>query len=375
MANKRKTNKKFMCLSALGIIMVVDAHCWGSLMLFTSFIPYNSFFMPMFVFISGYFNKVDRNTSLWEYIKRKSKTLLLPYFCISLIALFIEWLFECMKLESVSPFTLQRLVHSILRVTVSGEISGIASPLWFVPSLFAVQVVYAFLKKFFYTRWNSRIVIIVLCIINVFVVWYAKTGGVNNYNMVFLKVLFFLPFIEMGILYRDELENELKKKNHLLLLLILLLINMVRIMIMPKPYDIAFDYLSILNGFSSPYPTTPLISSVIGILFWLEMVDLFGPSVYENRVVNYISENTFFIMGFHLIFFNLLNLVLFYINKIHPLPGFDVASFQSSTWYRWEHYVQFRLVYFAVGLLGSLALKQLYDRLWRRAERAAISNK
>ena len=31
-----------------------------------------AYFMPMFVFISGYFNKVDQNTSLLEYAKRKT---------------------------------------------------------------------------------------------------------------------------------------------------------------------------------------------------------------------------------------------------------------------------------------------------------------
>ena len=49
---RSKSNKKFMLLSAIGIFMVVDHHTWTALNLFGDFIPYNSFFMPMFVFIS-----------------------------------------------------------------------------------------------------------------------------------------------------------------------------------------------------------------------------------------------------------------------------------------------------------------------------------
>ena len=52
---KQKSNKQFMILSAIGIIMVVDAHSWTTLNLLTALLPYNSFFMPMLVFVSGYF--------------------------------------------------------------------------------------------------------------------------------------------------------------------------------------------------------------------------------------------------------------------------------------------------------------------------------
>ena len=62
-----------MVLSALGILMVVDHHTFTALNLFGDYIPYNSFFMPMFVFISGYFNKVDSSTKLLPYFGKKIK--------------------------------------------------------------------------------------------------------------------------------------------------------------------------------------------------------------------------------------------------------------------------------------------------------------
>lgn len=49
-----KSNKAFMLLSAFGIIFVLDSHC-GAVLGFARLFPYDSFFMPMFVFISGYF--------------------------------------------------------------------------------------------------------------------------------------------------------------------------------------------------------------------------------------------------------------------------------------------------------------------------------
>lgn len=79
MQQRNKSNKKFMVLSAIGILMVVDHHTFTALNLFGDYIPYNSFFMPMFVFISGYFNKVDTSTRLLPYIGKKIRTLLLPF--------------------------------------------------------------------------------------------------------------------------------------------------------------------------------------------------------------------------------------------------------------------------------------------------------
>lgn len=361
-----KENKKFMILSAIGIIMVVDSHTWGTFDIFGTFFPFNSFFMPMFVFTSGYFNRVDRKTDLWKYTKRKFLTLLLPFIVVSILALIIEWLIMCFKLEAIQPFMLDYKLHAMLNTFTSGEITTIALPMWFAPMLFSVQLVYAIMKKFLSRIWNSKIMLVLFIAAHIWVVWYAKGHEVTEQLLLPLKVLFFLPFMEMGILYRDILEEKIKKANHLLLLTILLLINMVRIMIMPNEYDIAFDSIATLTGFTSPYAVTPLISAVVGILFWTEIVDLIGKPFYNSKIVNAISENTFYIMSFHVIFFNLLNCVLFSINKFKALPYFDIETFQDSNWYRWEYVSQFRLVYFLVGLLGPVALMKLYERFIKK---------
>ena len=361
-----KQNKKFMLLSAVGIIMVVDSHTWGTFNIFANFFPFNSFFMPMFVFISGYFNKVDKKTNMWQYTKRKFMTLLVPYLVISVLALIIEWLILCFKTEALQPFLMEYKLRALLNTFTSGEISTIALPMWFAPMLFAVQLVYGLLKKLLSGHWNSLIALVAFSALNIFTVWYAKSHEVAEPLLLPLKVLFFLPFMEMGVIYREGLEEKLKKANHLLLLTILLVINMIRIMIMPNEYDIAFDSMATLTGFTSPYAVTPLISAVVGMLFWLEIVDLVGKPLYESRIVNAVSENTFYIMSFHVIFFNLLYCVLFAINKLIALPGFDTETFQDSNWYRWEYVSQFRLVYFLAGLLGPVGLMKLYERFIKK---------
>lgn len=70
-----KSNKKMLLLSVIGIILVVLSHTKNTINLFGDIFPYGSFFMPMFIFISGYFYKND-NSPLWGkegYICKKIK--------------------------------------------------------------------------------------------------------------------------------------------------------------------------------------------------------------------------------------------------------------------------------------------------------------
>ena len=370
MAERRsKSNKKFMLLSALGIFMVVDHHTWITFNLFGDFIPYNSFFMPMFVFISGYFNKVDSSTNLWTYLRKKIKTLLVPYIGISLCVFLIQQLINWFKLGEAPSVPSWYLSYVLERVITNGSFASIAAPMWFVIALFASLMVYALLKKLLCRVWNRWVMLAVFCCFHVLAVYLSKTLQPDSisYFLLPLKVLFFLPFIEMGIIYRERLEQKhtcLSGGRKIALLFILLLINMVRTMYLPNAYDVAFDGLAELAEFTSPYYITPLVSSLVGILFWLTLVDLIGKPVYESRFVNYMSCNTFWIMGFHILFFNILNCLLMIISEhIVPLPFFNADAFRESEWYYWELSKNFRLVYLLFGIMGPLAFKWIFDTL------------
>ena len=382
MAERRsKSNKKFMLLSALGIFMVVDHHTFITFNLFGDFIPYNSFFMPMFVFISGYFNKVDSSTSLPSYIWKKVKTLLVPYIGISFSVFLLQQLVNWIKLGEMPSIPSWYLSYSLDRVITVGTFAPIAEPMWFVIALFSTLLVYALLKKLLGKIWNSYVMFALFCCLHLLTVYLAKTVQPDalTYFLVPLKVLFFLPFIEMGIIYRDHLEKKhtaLSGGWKIAIMFILLAFNMARTMYLPASYDIAFDSIDDLSGFTSPYIVTPLVSSFVGILFWLTLVDLAGKPVHESRFVNYMSCNTFWIMGFHVLFFNVLNCVLMGISEhIVPLLYFDADAFRESEWYYWPLSNNFKLVYIAFGILCPLGLKWLWDKARASAAKALHAGK
>ena len=364
-----KSNKKFMLLSAIGIFMVVDHHTFTAFNILGDFLPYNSFFMPMFVFISGYFNKVNGSTNLWTYFVKKVKTLLVPYTGLSLTVFALQQLINYIKLgNEMAPLPSGYLKFVLNRIITVGSFAPIVEPMWFVITLFVTLMIYAVLKKFLYKIWNSYIMFVLFCGLQIFVVYLAKTADMEalEYLLVPFKCLFFFPFIEMGIIYRDHLEKRhsaMSGGSKIIMMFILLAINTIRTTYMPMAYDIAIDSIDNLSGFTSPYYITPLISAMIGILFWMTFANLVGKQVYESRFVNFMSCNTFWIMGLHITFYNIFNCILMGINNIVEIPYFDVEAFKETEWYFWGISGNIKMLYVLVGVLGPLGLKWIYDRV------------
>ena len=370
---RNKSNKKFMLLSAIGIFMVVDQHTFMALNILGDYIPYNSFFMPMFVFISGYFNKVDNTTNLPSYLLKKIKTLLIPYTGISLTVFAVQQLINRIKLGSeMNPLPSGYLGYALGRIVTKGTFGAIVAPMWFVIALFSTLIIYAILKKLLCRIWNSYVMFVIFCCLHCLAIYLAKTLDMEAcaYLLVPLKCLFFFPFIELGIIYREHLEKKheaIPAGGKVWILLGLLAVNAIRTLYMPAAYDIAFDSIDDMSGFTSPYLVTPLISSVIGILFWLTVAELVGKKVYESRFVNYMSCNTFWIMGLHIMFFNILNCVFMGIsNHIAEIPYFDIEEFKGSEWYFWGISNNVKILYVIVGILGPLGLKKLYDKYFNK---------
>ena len=357
--------------------MVVDHHTFTALNLFGGFIPYNSFFMPMFVFISGYFNKVNGDTRLLPYLGKKVKTLLLPYAGIALIAFILQQLMNWLKTGALEGIPSWYPKYVLERIVTVGSPFPLVTPMWFVITLFTTLVIYAVIKKLLGKLWNSFVMLGIFCLLQLGVVWLAKTADPDAlyWFLVPLKVLFFLPFLEMGIIYRDHFEKRHDGMSggwKLGLMAALLLINMIRTMYLPMPYDVAFDSLDDLSGFTSPYFVTPLISSLVGICFWLTLVDLVGKPLQESRFVNYLSCNTFWIMGLHVTFFNIFNCALMLINNGITLPYFSADAFRETEWYYWEISPNVKLAYVFIGVLGPLGLKRVYDSVITRTKERRV---
>lgn len=359
---KDKTNKAFMILSALGIIFVLDAHVWSRMAFFTQIFPYDSFFMPMFVFISGYFFKekyIESFNSVLAFVKNKFQKLMIPYIgWIIFYGIFTTILTNC----GILNFQKAEIFPLIKTIIVQGSSFGFNSPSWFVPLLFYVSVSYIIIRKVFEKHWNEPLAMLILFLFGTVAVYFSSTYKLTAVIMLVAKLLFFLQFYELGIFFKKHLEKIFDKANFITVVALCISINIILLSI----YDVKINFpnCSYMGGFRTNNVVLPMITTLTGTAFWLKVSKTLVPAIGNSKLVNYISNNTFFIMTNHLTIKALFNGLLIIGKKygINQLQSVDALQFKSSAWYVYTDYDWIWSACFFFTLAGTLAFCFIYTK-------------
>ncbi len=127
----------------LGILAVI----WGHIIVghWTGKLVY-SFHMPLFFFISGMLFVKEKYLKFGPFVKVRARRLLVPYVCYSVITWGIWALFHWITRSSVDSYWAP-LLQTVL-AQGSGQFMVHNSPLWFIPCLFAVELMYYPISKF-----------------------------------------------------------------------------------------------------------------------------------------------------------------------------------------------------------------------------------
>ena len=123
----------------LGILAVV----WGHIMLvgWSHKIIY-AFHMPFFFFVSGMLFKREKYTSFVDFLKKRSKRLLVPYF-IYAVGSYVLW--AGLKFVSHEPLAvILKPLPQLVLAQGSGQFMCFNSALWFIPCLLVVEILYFF---------------------------------------------------------------------------------------------------------------------------------------------------------------------------------------------------------------------------------------
>ena len=360
-----KENKVFATLSGIGIILVVSGHVDGVLNLFNDFIPYNSFFMPLFIFISGYFFK-DKNVATLKdakkYIFKKLKNLLLYYFIWNLIYGVIRIILYNLQLDSYRVLINWKTL--LIFPFIDGQQFGINAPSWFIPVLFTVEISFLLIRKVqILIKHNSEyITLFFTMIISIIMVYISENIKYNIIWLPFLKLGFFLFFFQLGKIYKDKIEEKEIRIKNLYVIIIVLIINLICIV---KYEKINFASLYNMGGFRNIPPYIPIITGITGIWFWLRISRIITPFFSESKIFTEISNNTKAIMMHHIFFMLVINIMFYYSKGILNLEGFDVNDFKSSNmWYRYYgNCNQLGIIYVIFGIYGSLKVAQLEKKI------------
>ena len=126
----------------LGILSVV----WAHIMLggITHEICY-AFHMPLFFLISGILFKREKYASFLVFFKHRSKRLFVPYVLYSVITWVIWVIFRMLRGDAVDSYWMPLLQTLIAQG--SGAYLVHNSALWFIPCLFAVELMWYFVGK------------------------------------------------------------------------------------------------------------------------------------------------------------------------------------------------------------------------------------
>lgn len=356
MKTKVKSNEQFMVLSVIGIIVVVFCHMPSG---FIKIFP----FITLFVFISGYFYKEQNEENLGRYIYYKFKKLIIPFLIINLVYGII---INILKYFNFINFGADINLYTLLVQPFTNNSQFIFNyPAYFVPAIFLTTACYAVVHKTAkkIKGFREEILLGIFIILNILSVTLRTYINNPNYSLIFFRVMFFLPFFEFGYLYKNKWQEKDDKIPTVPYLIVLFAINYI----LYKVFGSLNYNMHEFSGFQTQRLVMPLFSSIVGILFYTRLAKVLSKWLGKNKLVNYISNNTFAIMTHHMfvlfIFSFGLNIINCYIVQI---PYYDTARFIQGWVYiyevpSWNVLMQIGYVIYAIA--GSLGLQYIYDKI------------
>jgi fucose 4-O-acetylase-like acetyltransferase len=361
-------NLKFTYLKAIGIILVVLGHSGGGGILnnlWDGWFPPYSFHMPLFVFVAGYF--YEEILSAAKYVWKRFRRLIIPFYGWNLFYGILITILVLMGVTNVgNPITLQNFLVNPWVTGDSGYAFNYAA--WFAIWLFSVQAVYTVIRKTIKLR--NEYVLFVGCLAVGLAGTYLSTIGLYSQSLVaqLIKLLFGLPFIQLGYLYRVKLEKY--DKPSVGSLIFVFIVQGVIIGVFQSQFP--FGFVVAGGVFNSVY--LPFITSLTGIWFWLQVSAILSSKLGSIKVLRYIGNHTWDIMVHHMFAFWLLNTFFFAI----AFSGFSVVQYRTNILYEYiiNGDTHFLIFYALVGLIVPLLIFRIQSKIrvkWSKTRAIPLS--
>ena len=240
---KNQRIKSLDIAKAIGIILIVLGHISENPSI-TKLVY--SFHVPLFFIISGYLYR--QNQKITVYLKKKVKTILIPYFIFGLLS-YIYWFFleRYFRTQDINPL----IPFCNLFIARSGEYNFIENaPLWFLPCLFCTEIIFDLLRRFFKKDYILFISILIISICGCIY---------NEMNFVSLPLelntaLIAIGFYYCGYIWNRKIEKKFKSKvNKKWLTVILIVISLISVLIISEINKGIYMYDEIYNNYILAY--------------------------------------------------------------------------------------------------------------------------
>lgn len=352
-------NNKINVLKALVISLIVSGHL--ELTLIPMFPPY-SFHLALFFFISGYLFKEKYIDNVFEFIKKRVKSLLVPYYLYIvfylLITIFIEKLTGRFWGKEIT------LKNFIITPFVNGHQLDLTSPLWFVTQLFITLIAFLFvfrqLRKISTNKWFHLIVFFILSLIPTYFV-NQKFGSID---LVLVKTAFSLFFVYLGYFYKNYIEGKLNIFSAKIFWSVLIIQSLLWLTNKDYTADdgVGLSYILAWGNFDDFL--IPILTSLSGIWICLFIVEYLYPYIKDNKFIYHMGQNTYHIMANHLFVFYLITVCLM------AIKGIPISIRNEHNIYWIVLPLKTSYFYFVVAMIATtyigVALKAIKNHLFKK---------
>lgn len=277
----------------IGIICVILGHLQAP-----GLFPFiYSFHIPLFFFLSGYL--FNDKIGFKELLKRKSKSLLLPYVVLGLPLVALSLLVEEkeVSLKVVSDYLVKFVLQQRMYV------------IWFLTCLFVLEILCFFINMFISKKTIQLIIELLLCI---GILLFYKKGG-NSFIWNIDISIMAMPFYTLGMIFKEkQLLKVLSKKRIITILIFVFWI--IGTIINGRIFGTVLDmYNNVYGNIIITYSV-----SVLGIVSICYLCNYFS-----NRFIVFIGRNSLIFFAWHVsICFRIIDYVC---NKL----GFFTETVQS----------------------------------------------
>lgn len=303
---------KINLLKALAIILVVSGHL--EFRLFDMFPPY-SFQLALFFFISGMLFKDKYLDNVFEYVKRRVKSLLVLYFLYSafyaVVTIGIEKLtgkFWGMELS---------LKNFFITPFLNGHQFDLSCPMWFVPQLFITMIMFLYCQRLLREK-SEPIKFVFYTLLGFLAIPITKiVPEVTPLLLVIVRTIFSLFFVYLGHFYTTKIEG----KYNIFTPKILGAIICLQAVLwhfnrdFTPEHGIGLSYVLVWARFDNQI-IVPVLTSITGIWFSMWFINVTYEYIKNINFIKLIGENTYHIMANHLFVMFILTAIIFKINGI-----------------------------------------------------------
>lgn len=263
-----------------------------------------SFAMPAFFFLSGYTFKRSASAPFIEFIRKKFRSLVIPYFGFSAI-LFAFWFLVRRNFGLTGQQSGITVPDVLLQIVRGVNSESFVTPLWFLTCLFVTELFFWGLQKFIKKQPAIWAIILVLFGFGIYYWFYMD---IQHFSHAFWNVdqaCFYLYFLSIGFAFSsrnlaERLFCNLKR-------------NLATALVLSAVFTVAF----IARESTTTTWQILLLQAVMCNASLFAFITI-GNAIPQNKILNFIGQNTLTILALHIIVQSLLRGTL--LKAVHLNP-------------------------------------------------------